>query len=125
MPEWLPGWLNVFLGVLTIVAAAGAGLSIATVRELRARVSDLRAEIGDKDRRLAQAEADVLAERAERKIQATEIAALQRIVTGDAKLDEIRADGVRHHAAASDHWREEHTLLRKILVELQRGETKP
>lgn len=123
MPEWLPDWLNVFLGILTIVAAMGAGLSIATVRELRARVGDLRGEIADKDRRLSQAEADVLAERAERKIQATEIAALQRVVTGDEKLTAIRHEGNRHHAAATEHWREEEALLRRILVAIERDRT--
>ena len=116
----LSGWVNGFLAVLTVVTAGGAGLSIAYVRELRARVQDLRGEIEDKDRRLSQAEADVLAEKAERKIQATEIRALQRVVTGEEKLAQIIADGVRHHAAASEHWRDEEALLRKILVALER-----
>lgn len=124
MPDWVTGWLNVFLGVLTVVAAAGAGLSIATVRELRARVTDLRGEIADKDRRLSQAEADVLSERAERKIQGTEIAALQRVVRGDEKLDEIRNDGNAHHAAAEAHWHDELDLLGDILAAL-REEGKP
>lgn len=86
------GWLNLFMGVLAVVSAIGAGLSIATVRELRARVQDLRGEIADKDRRLHQAETDVLHEQSERKMQAVEIRALQRLVTGDEKLNLIRID---------------------------------
>jgi hypothetical protein len=117
-------WLNLALGTLTIVAAAGAGLSIATVRELRSRVGDLRGEIDDKDRRLTQAETDLKAEQTGRELQAAEIAALQRVVTGEQKLDEIRGQNVKHHAAATEHWQEQETLLRRILVTLERGENR-
>lgn len=118
----LPDWVNVFLGVLTVVTAAGAGLSATYVRELRSRVADLRGEIDDKDRRLKQAEADVLAEKAERKILGNEVTALQRVVTGDEKLSEIRSLTLKHHAAAVDHWGEQTRLLKRMLTTLERGQ---
>lgn len=114
-------WVNIFLGVLTVVTAAGAGLSATYVRELRLRVTDLRGEIDDKDRRLRQAEADVLAEKAERKILGGEVAALRRVVTGDEKLDEIRGLNLKHHAAAVEHWQEQTRLLKRMLATLERG----
>lgn len=115
----MPGWVNLFLGVLTVVTAAGAGLSATYVKELRGRVSDLRGEIDDKDRRLRQAEADVLAEKAERKILATEVNALRRIVTGDEKLTEIRAQNTEHHSAAVAHWQSQEELLLRISRSLE------
>lgn len=114
-------WITAALGILTIVTAAGAGLSGVYVRDLRARVLDLRGEIEDKDRRLSRAEADVLAERAERKIQATEIAALQRLVGKDDKVDALRIDGEAHHAAAVEHWKKEQALLSDIRNELRKA----
>lgn len=117
----LPSWVNVFLGVLTVVTAAGAGISATYVRELRSRVQDLRGEIDDKDRRLRQAEADVLAEKAERKILATEVTALERAIRGDEKLDAIRADGERHHTAAVAYWAKQEKLLGDVLAELKKG----
>lgn len=114
------GWVQVFLGVLTIVTAAGAGIGAVSVKELRARVGDLRGEIEDKDRRLSQTERDLEAEKAERRAQDIKIKALQETVRGDEQLQEIRSQGIRHHAAAVEHWQEEEQLLRRILVSIER-----
>lgn len=118
----MPEWVNLFLGVLTIVTAAGAGLSATYVRELRGRVTDLRGEIDDKDRKLTAVRADLAAEKAERKILKTEVDALQRVVTGDEKLSEIRAQNIKHHSAAVEHWQSQETILSRILVTLERGQ---
>ena len=99
--------LTVALGVVSIATLAGLGLLRGVVTGLRERLKDSDEELARKERRLTEAEAEV-------KALKTDLAALGRIVTGEAHWVAIGQKLDEHHSAAETHWANDETLLADI-----------
>lgn len=99
--------LTVALAIVSIATLAGLGLLRGVVTSLRERLKDSDEELARKERRLAEAEAKVL--RLE-----TDLAALGRVVTGEAHWVAIGQKLDDHHSAAETHWAADETLLADI-----------
>lgn len=111
----LGSFLQVASGVLVITSLAGVGLMRARVTNLADRVNDLRGEVADKDRQLAELHALRVKDKAERVRQGHDIDALRRVVTGEAHWISIGRELDEHHTAAMTHFAAAEELLGRIL----------
>lgn len=109
--------LNAALSIVAIATLAGLGLMRGTVTNLRENLADARAEIADKDRRLTELET-------KSQTQATDLAALGRVVTGEAHWVAIGDKLDEHHGQATTHWAKDETILTEIRDLLQPKGTK-
>lgn len=103
----LKSLLTIALGVLTIATAAGLGLQRAAVTSLRERLKDSDEELERKGRRLDDADAKIL-------ILENDIAALGRVVTGEAHWVSIGDKLDTHHNEAVTHWKNDEQILQEI-----------
>lgn len=108
------------LGVFAIASLAGLGLMRTTVTNLRENLKDAREEIGDKDRRLSAAEAEIVKLNARATSQANDLNALGRVVTGEAHWVAIGQKLDEHHSEAVTHWSVDEEKLSAILAALLR-----
>lgn len=99
--------LSIGLAILSLATAAGLGLQYGTVQRLRGSLKDSDDEMGRKDRRLTDAEAEV------EKLK-TDLSALARVVTGEAHWVAIGAKLDEHHDLAETHWTKDEQLLAEI-----------
>lgn len=106
--------LSTSLTVATVGSLAGVGLMRGTLNNLRARLNDYEKEVEEKDRRHTE-------DRATLAQTATDLAALQRIVTGEAHWVALGQVLDEHHEQAKEHWAKDETLLEQVLAELRLG----
>lgn len=95
------------LSVLTIGLGALSGLIYGTLKVLRDSNGDLRLRVAELEEKTAQQDRRI-------EDRDLEIAALQRSVRGDEKLDVAIAGLDAHHDAAVAHWRRHEELLGSI-----------
>ena len=100
-------FLTIALGILTIATAAGFGLQRAHLTSLRERLKDSDEELARKGRRLDEAEAELL-------VVKNDLAALGRVVTGEAHWVAIGTKLDEHHEQAETHWARDEQLLEEI-----------
>jgi hypothetical protein len=84
MFDSLGSFLQIASSVLVITACASAAFLQARVSNLRGSLTDLRAEVGDKDREIAKMQALRTLDKAELVKQGHDLDALRRVVTGEA-----------------------------------------
>lgn len=118
------------MDVWNIIAAAAAIVSIATVAgyslqrgrviSLREDVSDARAKIEEQRGEIDDLKGDRATDRATIGRQASDIAVLQRVVTGEVHWQAISEMLDHHHDTAEKHWSSTEENLREILEELRR-----
>lgn len=114
MFDSLGNFLQTASGILVIASLAGLGLMRARVIDLREQLSDLRAEVGDKDRVVSDMKADRARDKAD-------LDALKRVVTGEDQLLAISQKLELHHTAALAHWEADEELLGRVLQVLNSG----
>lgn len=107
-----PAWISTALGILTIATVAGLGFT-------RSRVVDLREQLSDSREEVKSLKASRTEDQAKMKVLEADLAALSKIVTGEAHWVAIGETLDTHHDAASAHWRAEHALLEDIRDELK------
>jgi chromosome segregation ATPase len=113
-----------------VVSAAAAVVSIATVAGFslqRGRVVSLRADLGDARGKIAEQRDEIDDLRSDRETdrqtisqQSSDIALLQRMVTGEAHWQAISDVLDHHHQSAERHWSGTQSSLDAILEELRR-----
>lgn len=108
------GWLNTVLSVFALVSASALALQVTNYRNLRDNLVEMRAEVGDKDRRIT--EKDRLLGDAVKQIEELERTAqvLAHTVTGEAHL--VAMDG-----KLDDYHKGTTKLLIEIRDEIRRG----
>lgn len=109
--------LTVALAILAIATAAGFGLQRGRISALQGRLKDSDEELARKERRLTEAEAEVLTLK-------TDLAALARVVTGEAHWTAIGEKLDHHHEEAEAHWRHAEQIaeeIRDLLIEKGRA----
>lgn len=99
--------LQTAISVLAIAALAGVGFQRGKVNNLRENLKDARDELVDKDRRLTECESESTK-------HAADLAALSRVVTGEAHW-------VALGSQLTDHHEESMKLLRELLIMLRKG----
>jgi hypothetical protein len=99
--------LTIGLAILAIATAAGFGLQRGRISALREQLKDSDDELVRKDRRLTAAEGEV-------KQLKTDLAALARVVTGEAHWIAIGEKLDLHHGEAEVHWKRDEQLLEEI-----------
>lgn len=99
--------LTLALAVLAIATAAGFGLQRGRIADLQGRLKDSDEELARKERRLTEAEAEVL------KLK-TDLGALARVVTGEAHWTAIGEKLDLHHEEAETHWRNAERIAEEI-----------
>lgn len=99
--------LTLALAVLAIATAAGFGLQRGRISDLQGRLKDSDEELVRKERRLTEAEAEVL------KLK-TDLDALARVVTGEAHWTAIGELLDHHHQEAEAHWANAEKIAREI-----------
>lgn len=92
------GILEIGLAVAAIASLAALGLFRGTLTNLKENLSEARAEIADKDRRLTECQTENATLKADN-------AALTRVVTGEVHWVSLGQQLDNHHRAAEDHWR--------------------
>lgn len=112
MYQHLGSLLSVGLAIISIATLAGLALMRTNLVTLRESLADARGEIDDKDRRLKGIEAD-------RDRIKTDLAALTRVVTGEAHWVAIGRKLDNHHREAMAHWRTDEDTLMNILRALE------
>lgn len=105
--------LTIALAILAIATAAGFGLQRGRISSLREQLDDSRKEVVDLDRRLG-------VEKSRGDQLATDLAALGRIVTGEAHWVAIGEKLDIHHAEAETHWTRDEKLLAEIRDEIRK-----
>lgn len=95
------------LAIVTLATAAGLGLQRGRITSLREQLTDSRAEVADIDRRLG-------TEKARGDQLTTDLAALGRVVTGEAHWVAIGEQLDTHHQAATTHWNRDEQILSEI-----------
>lgn len=119
MFDSLGNFVQTALGILTLASLAGLGLMRSKVIDLRETISDIRGELGDKGRQRAGDQAEIARLRTKVITQDTDIAAIGRVVTGEAHWVAIGAKLDEHHEEAKIHWRNDEQTLRQILAALK------
>lgn len=99
--------LSAALAIVTLATAAGLGLQRAQVSSLRTRLKDSDEELARKGRRLDEAITELDRVR-------TDLAALTRVVTGEAHWVSIGQKLDEHHEEATGHWTRADQLLAEI-----------
>jgi chromosomal replication initiation ATPase DnaA len=129
--DHLGSLLTTGLAILSIATLAGLGLTRGLVINLRESLADARAEIADKDRRaseaqaesdrrLGDAEAEIAKVKAQNAVQANDLIALGRVVTGEAHWVAIGHKLDEHHDEAKIHWANDEETMRKMLTALEK-----
>lgn len=110
--------LTLALALLALATAAGFGLQRGRISSLRDQLSDSDKEIERIDRRREAAESELEAHkvRSDAKIAQleTDLAALSRVVTGEAHWVAIGHKLDEHHEQAETHWARDEQLLEEI-----------
>lgn len=106
-------WLAAALGIVSIATLAGLGFMRGTVINLREQLSDARGET----KALKESRDEASRQIATLK---TDLAALTRVVTGEAHWVSIGHKLDEHHDAAMSHWDTGEQTLGQILDELRR-----
>lgn len=114
----LGNFLQVALTVLTLASLAGLGLMRGTVTNLRENLKDAREEIADKDRRMGEAETEIIQLKAKSNSQAHDLEAVGRLVRGESYWTELGEKLTVHHSEAQAHWTEDERLLRQVIEAL-------
>ena len=107
--------ITIALGIITLATAAGLGLQRSTVTSLRERLKDNDDELTRVKGRLTERDAEL-------KVVKTDLAALARVVTGEAHWVALADKLDAHHDEASGHWLKDEQLLgdmETILVEIR------
>lgn len=114
MPADLGNLIQTGLGVFAIASLAGLGLMRTTVTNLRENLKDARDEITDKERRLTEAEAEIVKLNARGLAQHNDLQALGRVVTGETHWKAIGKKLDEHHNEAKTHWLADEEKLDQI-----------
>lgn len=105
--------LTAVLTITTIIAGGLAGTQLAVVKNLRESNQDLR-----------NARDDLEKERDKLKVlsgqQASDLAALGRVITGEAHLTALGDQLDQHHAEAKDYWKQDAATSSEMLSALKR-----
>lgn len=109
-------FLNVALGLATVVFGGVAGLMFSTQKVLREANSDYKA-------RNEQLEAQIREQAVELAQVKADLSALGRVVTGEVHWKALAETLDQHHAEAAEHWQTDERLLAQILNRL--GEATP
>lgn len=111
--DQLGGILTAVLTVTTIIGTAFAGLQRANVQNLRESNKDLRDARDDLEK-----ERDKLKVTVDQ--QASDIAALGRVVTGEVHLVALGDRLDEHHAEARDYWHRDEQISARTLKAIER-----
>lgn len=110
----LGSMIQTALSIVAIASLAGLGLMRGTVTNLRENLKDAREEIVDKERRLTEAEAEIVKLNALGLAQHNDLQALGRVVTGEAHWKAIGKQLDEHHSEAKTHWLADEQKLDQI-----------
>lgn len=99
------------LQAASVIIALGSFAGLALQRGI---VVGLREQVGDSKTRIEFLEKERAEDKALIASQTSDIAALQRVVTGEVHWVAINDLLDHHHKAAVDNWREAHSLLTDI-----------
>jgi hypothetical protein len=114
MEQLLSTLVGIVFPILTIVVGGACVLLFGVTTTLRASNGDLRARVTDLEAGEGRSQEKIAG-------QASEIAALQRVVTGEVQLTAIADVLGHHHSQSVAVWTGvEHTLT-EILVELRKA----
>ncbi len=95
------------LSVITLGTAAGVGFQ-------RGKIAKLRGDVTEATERAERLEKALAESRAEAATFRTDLAALSRVVTGEAHWIAIGDQLSTHHAAATGHWEQQQDALERI-----------
>lgn len=113
------GVLNTILTITTIIAGALAGLQRGVVQNFKDGNTELRARVNGLVTEKAELEKENAALLAEAAATKADLAALGRVITGEAHLTAIGDQLNEHHARAEVKWEALTDLGREILAELK------
>lgn len=130
----LGSFIQTALGIVALASLAGLGLMRSKVVDLRETIGDIRGELGDKDRQRLADLAKIAKLEALLTGQSTDLAALGRVVTGEAhwvaagqsidglgtKIEALATQLGGHHEEAMGHWATDEQTLKKMLAALER-----
>lgn len=105
-------YAGLLLAVITLATAAGVGFQ-------RGKIARLRGELAESDARSARLADELRDTQANLEKTSTELAALTRVVTGEAHWTAIGQTLDEHHSEATDHWRRERGLLERVVQLLE------
>lgn len=114
--------LTIALGVLAIATAAGFGLQRGRISAQDKRIETLQGQLGDSDDELGRKDRRLTETVAELAKVKTDLAALARVVTGEAHWVAIGEKLDNHHDEASTHWAKDEAILgdvETILTEIR------
>lgn len=125
MPAGLGNFFQVALVVFSLASLAGLGLVRSNVTNLRERITDYEKEVSEKDRRLTEAEVEIVQLKTKVNSQSHDLEAVGRLVRGESYWaevgDKLNAQGAlvnRHHSEAVEHWATDERLLREVIAAL-------
>lgn len=104
----------VLLSVITLATAAGVGFQ-------RGKIAKLNSDLAEADARATRLEKALADTRLELATATTDLAALGRVVTGEAHWVAIGQQLDHHHDEAMTHWTAEQDTLTRIAETLERG----
>lgn len=105
--------------LVALLACAWVGMQTGRLTNLKNRGEDLAEQLGDARSQIEDLKAGRSEDKATIAQQASDIAALQRVVTGEVHWLALGDTLDHHHQLAEKHWKRDEELLEQILHKLR------